>query len=84
MRLTDLDDDVMEAVCSALRKTRPDGNIFILSEAEREGEPFRVTSTKLVELRNPDEDGNPALSTAGVHPDVVANQCRGLFRRRDL
>ena len=30
MRVTDLDDDVMESVCKELRRTRPDGNIFIL------------------------------------------------------
>jgi DNA phosphorothioation-dependent restriction protein DptH len=54
MRVTDLDDDVMESVCKELRRTRPDGNIFILGSHDQEGQPFRVTSTKLVELRNPD------------------------------
>ena len=33
MRVTDLDDDVMESVCQELRRTRPDGNIFILGGA---------------------------------------------------
>ncbi|MFH7109548.1 hypothetical protein ACFWXM_16945 [Achromobacter xylosoxidans] len=54
MRVTDLDDEVMESVCKELRRTRPDGNIFILGSHDQEGQPFRVTSTKLVELRNPD------------------------------
>ena len=54
MRVTDLDDDIMESVCKELRRTRPDGNIFILGSHDQEGMPFRVTSTKLVELRNPD------------------------------
>ena len=57
MRVTDLDDDVMESVCKELRRTRPDGNIFILGGHDQEGIPLRVTSTKLVELRNPDANG---------------------------
>lgn len=57
MRITDLDDDVMELVCRELRRTRPDGNIFILDSHDQESQPFRVTSTKLVELRNPDVNG---------------------------
>jgi len=57
MRVTDLDDDVMESVCKELRRTRADGNIFILGSHDQEGLPYRVTSTKLVELRNPDANG---------------------------
>ena len=57
MRVTDLDDDVMASVCKELRRTRPDDNIFILDSHDQEGMPFRVTSTKLVELRNPDANG---------------------------
>lgn len=57
MRVTDLDDDVMESVCKEMRRTHPDGNIFILGGYDQEGMPFRVTSTKLVELRNPDANG---------------------------
>jgi len=57
IRVTDFDDDVMESVCKELRRTRPDGNIFILGGHNQEGQPFRVTSTKLVELRNPDVNG---------------------------
>ena len=58
MRITDLDDAVMESVCKELRRTHPDGNIFILGGHDEEGLPERVTSTKLVELRNPDENGD--------------------------
>src|SRR5690606_21784668 len=57
MRVNDLDDHVMESVCKELRRTRPDGNIFILGSHDQEGMAFRVTSTKLVELRNPDANG---------------------------
>ena len=37
MRVTDLDDEVMESVCKELRRTRPDGNIFILGSHDQEG-----------------------------------------------
>ena len=57
MRVTDLDDDVMEFVCKELHRTHPDDNIFILGSHDQEGLPFRVTSTKLVELRNPEANG---------------------------
>lgn len=57
MRITDLDDDVMESVCNELRRLHPDGNIFILGNHEQEDFLLRVTSTKLVELRNPDANG---------------------------
>lgn len=57
MRVTDLDDEIMESVCRELRRTRPDGNIFILGSHDQEEKPFRVTSTKLVELRNPEANG---------------------------
>ena len=55
MRITDLDDAIMESVCAELRRLRPSGNVFILGTHEQEEMPYRVTSTKLVELRNPDE-----------------------------
>jgi len=57
MRVTDLDDEVMESVCKELRRTSPDGNIFILGNHDQEGLPFRVTSTKLVERRNSNTNG---------------------------
>lgn len=57
MRITDIDDDVMESVCEKLRRTRHDGNIFILGDHDQQDLPLRVTSTKLVELRNPDANG---------------------------
>jgi hypothetical protein len=61
IRVSDLDDDIIEATCQELRKNRPDGNIFILCNHDQEKEGvrlFRITSTKLIELRNPDEKGN--------------------------
>ncbi len=58
MRVNDLDDEVVEAVCEALRRTSPNANVFILGSRDQEDLPYRVTSTKLVELRNPDANGN--------------------------
>jgi len=58
MRVTDLDDAVMESVCKEMRQRRPEGNIFVLAGHEQEGQPHCVTSTKLVELRNPDANGD--------------------------
>lgn len=57
MRMTDLDDAVMERVCEALRKKSPDRNVFILAGHGNEDHPYRISSTKLVELRNPDAEG---------------------------
>lgn len=57
IRVTDLDDNIMESICKELRRARPDGNIFILGSHDQEGQPYRITSTKLVELRNPDALG---------------------------
>lgn len=57
MRVTDLDDDIIESVCKELRRSQPEGNIFILGRHHQENLAFRVTSTKLVELRNPDANG---------------------------
>jgi hypothetical protein len=57
IRVADLDDDVIEVVCGELRKLRPDDNIFILGNYDQENMLFRITSTKLIEMRNPDENG---------------------------
>lgn len=58
MRVTDLDTEVMELVCIALRKAASNENIFILSSNDEAVKPYHITSTKLVELRNPDDEGN--------------------------
>jgi len=57
MRVADLDDEIMETVCAELRRIFPNGNIFILGGHDQENLPYRITSTKLVELRNPEADG---------------------------
>lgn len=57
MRITDLEDNVMESVCKEIRRELPDANAYILGTHNQEHLPFRITSTKLVELRNPDSNG---------------------------
>lgn len=57
MRVTDLDDNIMETICEKLRNAYPHGHIFILGSHDQEGSMYRITSTKLVELRNPDANG---------------------------
>jgi len=64
MRITDLDDEVMELVCKELRRTSSENNVFILGGHDQDDMPYRITSTKLVELRNPEanrELRNPLL-----------------------
>jgi DNA phosphorothioation-dependent restriction protein DptH len=58
MRVTDLQADVMETVCVNLRRMLSNENIYILSRRDQITKPYHITSTKLVELRNPDRDGN--------------------------
>ncbi len=57
MRLTDLDRDVMVRLCSRLRGEVPDSQVVILGNGHAlTPASLTVTSTKLVELRNPFPD----------------------------
>jgi len=58
MRVADLDAEVMETACINLRKATANENIFILCQNDQVSKPYHITSTKLVELRNPDSEGN--------------------------
>lgn len=57
MRITDLANEIMELICAELLKQHSNRNIFILGGYADEGRDYRITSTKLVELRNPLADG---------------------------
>lgn len=59
MRVTDLDVDLMVRVCGRLRAEVPDVRLVILSDNLNAATPaeLAVSSTKLVELRNPLPDG---------------------------
>lgn len=57
MRVTDLGSEVMESLCYELRKLLPDSSIYILGSHDQADAPHVITSTKLVELRNPLADG---------------------------
>jgi DNA phosphorothioation-dependent restriction protein DptH len=58
MRVSDLDGDLMVRLCGRLREKVPSATVVILTDgtASVPGE-LSVTSTKLVELRNPNLDG---------------------------
>jgi len=58
MRLTDLDRDLMVRLCGRLRAEVPEAIVVILGNGHGTTAPtLTVTSTKLVELRNPLPDG---------------------------
>ena len=55
MRVTDLDQELMVRLCGGLRSVVPDATVVVLADATlRQAAPeITVSSTKLVELRNP-------------------------------
>jgi len=57
MRVTDLDRDLMVALARGLRKQTPGANVYILANGATSDEDLYVSSTRLVELRNPLPDG---------------------------
>ena len=59
IRVTDLDADLMARLCGRLRAEVPDSEVVILSDGQSGRTPLElsVSSTKLVELRNPLPDG---------------------------
>jgi DNA phosphorothioation-dependent restriction protein DptH len=59
MRVTDLDLELMIALCRALQRQLPDVNSYILGAPadEEQDKTLFISSTKLVELRNPDAEG---------------------------
>jgi DNA phosphorothioation-dependent restriction protein DptH len=58
MRLTDLDGDLIVRLCGRLRAELPEAQVVILGGGHSTTPPaLTVTSTKLVELRNPLPDG---------------------------
>lgn len=59
MRVTDLDGDLMVALAKGLRKEVPGASVYVLADgASAVGDDIYVSSTKLVELRNPLADGS--------------------------
>lgn len=59
MRVTDLDRDLMVALAKGLRKEVPGASVYVLADgAAASGDDLYVSSTKLVELRNPLADGS--------------------------
>ena len=60
MRVSDLDPDLMIRLCESLRMKVPASTVVILSDGKPSSIPIEMTvsSTKLVELRNPNPDGS--------------------------
>ncbi|MFC1665688.1 hypothetical protein ACFL17_08690 [Pseudomonadota bacterium] len=58
MRISDLDLELMLELTKVLRKKVPSSQVYVLTEAQQSPDGFHVTSTKLVELRNPDDKGD--------------------------
>jgi DNA phosphorothioation-dependent restriction protein DptH len=58
MRVTDLDRDLMVVLARALRKEAPGANVCVLADGAPSADDLFVSSTKLVELRNPRADGS--------------------------
>jgi hypothetical protein len=58
MRVTDLDRDLMVALARGLRKEVSTANVYVLGDGAPAADDLLVSSTKLVELRNPLPDGS--------------------------
>jgi hypothetical protein len=60
MRVGGLDADLAARLTGGLRQAVPDAQVYVLTAgpADAHGDGMSVSSTKLVELRNPDEQGN--------------------------
>lgn len=74
MRVTDLNPDLARQTCMRLHQMQPDVEAYVLvgEQEHLEVQPFGVTGTRLVELRNPLPDGSlrPPLLVfipAGLH-----------------
>ncbi|SCL38794.1 DNA helicase HerA, contains HAS-barrel and ATPase domains [Micromonospora pallida] len=60
MRNTDLDVALASRLCDGVRRALgPDGQVYVLAGADSAASDNAVTSTKLIELRNPDVHGDP-------------------------
>lgn len=59
MRVSDLGPELMLALARGLRRQAPSANVYVLAEGAAQAEDdLHVSSTKLVELRNPLPDGS--------------------------
>ena len=72
MRVTDLNPDLAGQTCALLHQMQPDVEAYVLVAEQQEDNPYSVTGTRLVELRNPLPDGSlrPPLLVfipAGLH-----------------
>ena len=59
MRVSDLGPDLMVALATGLRSQAPSANVYVLGDDAKLDDDLHISSTKLVELRNPRADGSP-------------------------
>ena len=84
MRVTDLDRDLMVALARGLRKEAPGASVYILADGVSSDQDLYVSSTKLVELRNPLPDGSLRPPLCVFLPVEPAHERRGLVRARNV
>jgi DNA phosphorothioation-dependent restriction protein DptH len=79
MRVSDLPQPVMEQLCLTLRADVPKANVFILDDGSHAGNQLYVSSTKLVELRNPFADGRQRPPLLVFIPAAVRTSAEDSF-----
>lgn len=81
MRLADLDADLMVRLCARLRAECPAAEVVILGDGTDTRTPLNLTvsSTKLVELRNPREDGTLRRPLLVFIPDGLRTAAEDSF-----
>ncbi len=89
MRVSDLDVELMALLCGRLRAEVPNAEVVILGNEGESATPpaFTVTSTKLVELRNPLPDGSqrpPLLVFIPSHLRAAAEDSFGVATFEDI
>ncbi len=81
MRVTDLDRDLMVALAKGLRKEAPGASVYVLADGAAGGDDLCVSSTKLVELRNPQADGSLRSPLCVFLPANVRTSAEDSFGR---
>lgn len=87
MRMTDLDVDLMIALTQALRTACPAAAIHVLGDSAGRNDDLLISSTKLVELRNPLPDGSlrqPLLVFIPAELRTSAEDSFGIATFQDL
>ncbi|MCP4699151.1 MAG: ATP-binding protein [Gammaproteobacteria bacterium] len=80
MRVSDLDDDLMFSLCETLRREYKGREVYVLGRCNKENKrDFVVSSTKLVELRNPRPDGSLRSALLVFVPNALRTSSEDSF-----